>query len=222
MGTVVFDFDSTLIKHESLERLLLGKLALQPDLQQKVRAITEEGLRGQIPFQISLSKRLLLAAPSKEDVLHAGTNALDAVTSGMKELINALQTGGVDVWLVSGGIRESLLPVGKFLGIPTAHILGVSLLWNEGGAFKGIDPNDPLSRSKVEGLREKALTWQRPRIAVGDAMSDYKLFEEGVVDHFILYTEHYQCPELLKTGIDKAANTAQLKNILEKELICSL
>lgn len=222
MATIFFDFDSTLIKIETLERILEDKLKDQPEKKEKIKEITEAGMRGKISFNTSFKERLTLATPSRLDAELMGEKALNWITSGMEELISSLKRHQVDLWIVSGALKESVLPVGVHLGIEKDHILGVSLLWDRNGEYAGIDSTDPFSRSKVEGLRERSKEWQSPIIGIGDAMSDYRLLEEGIIERFILYTEHFRCKELMEKGLTMAENAYQLQLILEKELKCSL
>jgi len=218
MPTVVFDFDSTLISCESLEKILEKKLDDQPDKTDKIRRITKEGIRGKIPFSESLAQRLKIAAPSRQDAIEFGKEAYRWLTKGVEELILSLKAQGVDIWVVSGGIQESLVPLGKKLQLPEGHIQGVKLLWDEEGKFLGIDDADPFSRSKLEGVRKLAKNWSAPKIVVGDTMSDYLLYQEGIVEHFILFTQHFRCQEVLDKGAQEAQNISQLEQIIQRML----
>lgn len=214
MATVVLDFDSTVISCESLEIILEQKLAGQAALQERVRQITELGIRGSIPFEESLRNRLSIAAPEKKEVEAFGQQAHRFLTSGMQEMVDRLALAKTAVWIVSGGIIESLLPLGRMLKIPEKRIHGVRLLWGEGGKYLGIDQRVAFCRSKVEGCRPFAREWLPPRVAIGDAMSDFRLYEAGLVDHFIAYTEHFRCDEVLNKGVRAAKNCVELEEIL--------
>lgn len=211
MATVIFDFDSTIITCESLELILKDQVKDRPELMEKIHQITDAGIRGKIPFSESLSRRLAIAAPTKEDVEAFGSVAVESITSGMEVYIQRLLKAGVDVWIVSGGIRESLLPVGKKIGIDSTKIFAVQLLWNNENNYAGIDSTDPFSRSKVEGVKGLVLGMASPIIAVGDAMSDYCLLTEELVDHFVLFTEHLVCKEIIELGIEQASNVLELE-----------
>lgn len=215
MATIIFDFDSTLISCESLEWILKEQLEGRPEIKERIHEITLEGLKGAIPFSESLAKRLELARPHRDDVVAFGQKSLEMVTAGMPELIRKYQDDGVDIWVVSGGLRESLLPVCEKLGVEAGQVLGVQLHWGMDGEFLGIDPEDSLSKSKVEGAAKIASQWSRPSIIVGDAMSDYRLFKQGIVDDFILYTEHIECIEIAKMGVKKAKNTEELREEID-------
>lgn len=215
MATIIFDFDSTLVNCESLELILQEKLKDQPEARLQIHEITQEGLKGAIPFSESMARRLAIAAPTKYEVEAFGLQALEMITDGMPGLIQDLISKGAEVWVVSGGLYESLLPVCQHLGIEESRVLGVRLLWGDQGEFLGIDPKDALSRSKVEGVASIASQWSRPGMIIGDAMSDYRLYEQKIVEHFVLYTEHLECMEIKQLGVESARNTQELRDKID-------
>lgn len=215
MATIIFDFDSTLVNCESLELILQNKLEDKPEARKQIHEITLKGLRGDIPFSESMARRLQIAAPNRDEVEAFGIKALDMITEGMHDLIDHLHSQGSEVWVVSGGLYESLLPVCQDLGIDPSRVLGVRLLWGGNGEFLGIDPKDALSRSKVKGVAGISSKWSRPGVIVGDAMSDYRLYEQKVVEHFVLYTEHLECQEILRLGVESAKNAKELRERID-------
>ncbi len=218
MATVVFDFDSTLIDCESLEEILALRLAERPELEHELRAITALGMEGAISFSDSLSRRLALAAPTLAEVADFGRGAIDRLTPGMAELVHALRERGVAVKIVSGGLREAILPVAQFLGLDSVDIGAVTLNFAPDGSFVGIDPNDPFSISKSLGARALASDWTHPRIAVGDGMTDLRLQTDGLVDHFIAYTQWARRPAVVASGAPEAADIATLNRLIQELL----
>lgn len=214
VGTVIFDFDSTLISCESLEYILSRQQSLDSARKEEIRKITQQGINGQIAFSDSLRKRLEIAAPSLSEVVQFGQHADRWLTPGMAELILRLQERRIDVWIISGAILETLLPLGRKLGIPEERIRGVQLLWNGRGEFAGIDESVPFCRSKVEGCHQLASSWTRPKVAVGDSMSDYRLYSEGLADDFVAFTQHYKCREVLENPVKEAADVQELTDML--------
>jgi phosphoserine phosphatase len=214
MATVIFDFDSTLISCESLETMLYAALEKKPALGREYREITEAGIKGEISFFESLTKRLTLAAPTLANVEEFGKRASDYLTPGMSDLIAFLSNKGVEIWVISGGIYESIAPLCCKLGIDSSKILCVRMIWNRDGTFASIAHKNPFAISKVEGVRKLNPTWSKPTIAIGDAMSDYQLFLKGYVEHFILFTQHYRCKSIIDLGVSAANDAYQLKNML--------
>lgn len=213
MGTLIFDVDSTLLSIETLERILTTKLS--PDKFIRFRAITEKGLKGEIPFPESLKVRLELAKPSKNDLIAFSDTLPSYITKGAKELISELKAQNHQIWLLSGGLKESLAPLPGIFGIPESRLVAVVPLWSDNGEFVGLDPNDQNSISKALGARPFVKEWQRPAWMIGDSVSDYSLLREGLVDDFILYTEHFQCSPLQALGLKETENMEALRRRLE-------
>lgn len=216
MTTLIFDFDSTIISIESLEYLLSNKFSSQPALLAQIKKITEEGIRGKIPFETSLERRLTLGTPTKDETVAFGQAAGQWLTPGIKELFKHLHSLSIDLWIISGALVECIVPLGLELGVPKEQIHGVKAFWNPQGLFNGIDKTVPFCRSKVEGVKPLAKKWKPHTIAIGDAVSDYRLFEEGLVKEFIVFTEYFRCNEVLQKGVPEAKNVKELKKTIEQ------
>lgn len=217
MATVIFDFDSTLISCESLEEVLKSK-NLDSKILQQIKDITAQGMSGKISFLDSLEKRLSVAPVTREDFIDFGHHARQFLTPGMEDLVRELIRESVHVWIVSGALRDALVPVGKILGIPEDRLLGIDLKWGPDGKYAGIDASRPLNRSKWEGAQGVAQMWPGPKIAVGDGITDYALYEHGLVDHFIAFTQNVRRQAILDKGMPEAKSVDELRKIL-KELI---
>lgn len=222
MSTVIFDFDSTLINCESLEVILAPTLASNPQLFSEFHKLTELGMNGEITFQQSLQKRLQLAAPTQLAVQQFASTAIQYLTQGMATLIQALHDHHVEVWIMSGGLMEAITPVAQSLGIPQQHVLAVTVNWDDHGNFAGIRASDLCSQSKVLAAKRVSEHWQAPSIMVGDGMTDYAVYEAGLSEHFIAYTEHAKRPAITALATPTANNVQRLRQILQKLLnFCS-
>ncbi|MCE5316896.1 MAG: HAD-IB family phosphatase [Parachlamydia sp.] len=212
MATVVFDFDSTLVTCESMEEMARSKV--DAATLQEVQAITRHGMSGEIDFLASLKKRLSLVALTRDDCIHFAERAYHYLTPGMAQLIADLQAKGIAIWVVSGACREILLPIGRQLQIPEEHLLGINLKWSPEGGLAGIDEALPINRSKWEGAQAYSRSWTSPIIAVGDGVTDYALYEHGLADHFIAFTQNARRSALLDKGVAEARSVKQLRELL--------
>ena len=217
MGTVVFDFDSTLIPEESLETALAEAIGDDPEAMARIEHITQAGMEGEIGFAESLEARLAIAQPTRAALEALGHALCDRLTHGAAELVAALQADGHAVWIVSGAFREVLLAPGRALGLPDERIQGVRPLWDAAGRFAGLDPDDGFARSKVEGVRRLAPDWPRPAVGVGDGMTDHALQVEGLVDAFVPYVEHAERAAVLALGLPGASDMKELARCLAKQ-----
>jgi D-3-phosphoglycerate dehydrogenase len=202
--TFLFDFDSTLIDGESLDEILAQVAPLRAD---EIASITREGMEGTISFRESLGRRLAIGSLLRSHAEAFGQGAVSRLTAGMGELIGRLRA---DVWIVSGALREVLLPTAKHLGIPAERVFGTRVRWDGEGRLVGL--GDRVE--KVELVRDLASDWPRPRVAVGDGMSDYSLFEQGCVDHFIAFTLHARRQSVVETGAPEARTVRELEYLL--------
>ncbi len=207
-GTLVLDFDSTLITRESLEELLARA---RPDLAKEIREITAMGMDGRIGFKESMEKRLALARPSRAQVEALGREAIAWITPGMEGA-----RGTADVWIVSGALTEAVLPVAAHLKIPPERVLATRARWSAKGELLGVEIRD-----KPEQLRPHAAAMKRPRILVGDGMTDYEPFRAGLVDHFIAFTANVRRPSVVATGAPEARSVEDLRRLVTKLLSCA-
>ncbi len=217
MGTIVFDFDSTLISDESLELILQQQLIETPEKYQQLKQLTDQGMAGKISFASSLKKRLALAAPTQQQIQDFVVHATTLLTPGMRELITRLKQRHA-VWVISGGLQEVLEALCRPLGIEPTHIHGVKLQWSHQGDYIGINQNDAFSESKVAGAITLSQHWDKPSVVIGDGMTDFALYAQGLCDHFIAYTQHITRPDVIAKAKHTANSVHALKNILSELL----
>ena len=213
MATIIFDFDSTLITCESLEEIYKEK-QIEENLLDQIKQITSQGMSGSISFLDSLKKRLSLASVCHDDFTVFGKNAIKFLTPGIKELIHDLSERSVDIWVLSGAVRDAMKPLAHHLGIPEDHLLGIELQWTYDGHYAGIDEAKPINRSKWEGAQSIASLWTSPKVAVGDGITDFALFEHGLVDHFIVFTQNVRRKAVLDKQVPEAGNITELNHLL--------
>lgn len=213
MATVIFDFDSTLITCESLE-VILSKKHLSPEIMQEIKDITDQGMSGTITFLHSLQKRMSIVSIYKQDFIDFGTEAIKYLTPGIKDLVRELRNQSVDVWIVSGAVRTAMLPVGIELDIPPENIIGIDLVWSASGEFLAIDESKPINHSKWQGAKDVSNHWSGPKIAIGDGITDYAIYEHKLVDYFIAFTENAKRQAVLDKGVPEADSIEELRKQL--------
>ena len=182
-ASVVLDVDSTLCGVEGIDWLagLRGS-----DVGAQVTALTNRAMLGRIPLDAVYGERLALVQPSRAEVeMLAGLYA-SSLAPGAARVVRRLRDAGRRVVLVSGGVREAILPVAQRLGIQDADVHAVPLRFTPDGEYEGYDTASPLTtavgkRTLVEGL---ALP---PRVlAVGDGATDLAI--RPVVEAFAAFT----------------------------------
>lgn len=218
MGTVVFDFDSTLAPCESLEVALARAPGVDAAALRRIETITRRGMEGALPFADSLAQRLAIARPTRQGLESLGEELARDLTAGAHGVVAWLTTAGHGVWIVSGGFREALLPSARALGIPHERVCGVRARWDAAGRFAGL-VEDGFHTSKVAGVRALGAAWPRPAVGVGDGATDLALREAGLVDVFVAYCGHVRRAAVAEApGVRVAHDMPELRAILEEVL----
>ncbi len=187
---IVFDVDSTLLKVESLDFAVEHALSSAPDGAERtarLKALTDQGMAGQLDFRSSLEQRLAIAGLTRPAVEAARERLRTQLTEGMVELLNALRTRGNDVAAVSGGFVDLVEPALSDLGFANGEIRANRFVY-EGDEVIGYDRQNPLSRSggKAPVVASLKTLFGKPlAIMVGDGMTDYEAFDKGAADSFI-------------------------------------
>jgi len=222
-GTILFDFDSTLIDNESMELILAKTLKGDKEKMAAIASLTEQGMEGEISFATSLTKRLEIATPCQKEVLRFAKSAPNYLSFGMKDLIEKLLEKKVDLWVFSGGLSDAIKPLCIQLGIKAEQVFGVDVIYDEQGQFSQLDPECLFAKNKLRGAKKYHRRWKSPAIMIGDGMSDYEFYQEESVDHFIAYTANIRRTALVETGCRQAESInslrAQLSQLLNIDLL---
>ncbi|WP_308114004.1 phosphoserine phosphatase SerB [Kineosporia corallincola] len=166
---VVMDVDSTLIQDEVIE--LLAAHA-GPEAEQRVAAVTERAMRGELDFAQSLHERVACLAGLPESVL-GEVYAAVRLTRGARTLVRTMRRLGLTVGVVSGGFAEVVEPLARDLGI--THVLANRLEIAD-GRLTGRVLGDVVDRAgKAAALRRFAELEGLPlsrTVAIGDGAND--------------------------------------------------
>lgn len=211
MATLVLDFDSCLVPVESLEVHAARHLGDDPERLAKLEALTRAGMEGEIDFEDSLQQRLGLMQLERSGLQALGQELAGRTSHGAPQMIDSFQAEGHEVWIVSGGFQEVLMPVARQLGIPEGRVQGVRAIWDASDRFSGLDDRYPFHRSKIAGLDTLRPSWARPAVGVGDGMTDLALHEAGYVDAFIAYVEHSRRQAVLDKSRHRAENMGEVE-----------
>ena len=164
---VVLDVDSTVIQDEVIELLAdhTGNL-------DRVAAITERAMKGEIDFAQSLTERVALLAGAPESVVDE-VRAKVRLTPGARTLCRTLIRLGHEVALVSGGFIEVVQPIAAGLGV---NLVRANRLEVRDGYLTGRVIGPIVDRAgKAAALREFAAETGVPiarTVAIGDGAND--------------------------------------------------
>jgi phosphoserine phosphatase len=182
-NSVVLDVDSTLSALEGIDWLasLRG-----PEVEKTIAGLTDQAMRGVIPLESVYRKRLEAVRPTSAEVAELATQYVSNLAPNAKESIALLRSKGVEVVLVSGGLREAILPLATELGLKPDAVHAVPVFFDERGDYTGFDERSVLARQNGKREAVSRLNLRRPIIAVGDGMTDTEI--RGCADSFAAYT----------------------------------
>lgn len=150
---IIFDCDSTLSTIEGIDIL-----AESASKKWRVEVLTNAAMNGDIDLAEVYGKRLRAVRPTRQQVQKIKNSYKKNVVEDAREIIQALQAIGHQVYIVSGGLLEPVREFGIFLGVPEANIRAVDVQYD-------------------------ALTgeWWRQSTNQSDDTMRYKTFEEGAL-----------------------------------------
>ena len=178
---IFFDCDSTLSAIEGIDEL--GRLR-GPEVFAQVEAMTKDAMEGKISVEEVFARRLEIIRPRRADVEAIGRLYVEQVEPTARDTVAQLKTGGWTPVILSGGFRQAILPLARFLGI--ARVEAVDLRFDAQGEYLGFDADFPTTRSGgkpqcVETLKQQLKPARL--VMVGDGVSDLETNE--VVDLFV-------------------------------------
>ncbi|MBT9517186.1 MAG: HAD-IB family phosphatase [Methyloversatilis discipulorum] len=177
MRAILFDCDSTLSTIEGID-----VLAEQAGVVDQVVPLTNAAMEGRLKLEEAYAARLDLIKPDASTIDAVGRQYIETRVEGAAEAIAALGALGWQVHVVSGGIRQAVLAIARFLGVPDERVHAVDLRFDANGHYAGFDPESPLARSggKAEIVRRVGAGAERV-VMVGDGITDLEAAEAGAL-----------------------------------------
>ncbi len=189
---ILIDFDSTLIKLESLEELAKFALENNPKkdfIAKELEHITNLGMEGKIPFNESLEMRLKLFSSHKSILDKVADYLLENITPSFLNNIDFLRNNKDRIIIVSGGFKELIIPIVEALGLKTENIFANTFIYDDLGNIIGVDQSNYLSQEKGKVKQVAALNLAGNVVAIGDGYTDYQIKEAGLASKFFAFTE---------------------------------
>lgn len=152
--TVLLDVDSTLAGVEGIDWLAARRGV---EAAAAVAAMTERAMRGDVALDAVYGERLALVRPGRDDLAALARAYAAALAPGAGEAIARLRAAGVRLALVSGGVRQAILPAVRALGFAHADVHAVDVVLDPGGGYVGYDAGSPLATQRGKGEVARAL-----------------------------------------------------------------
>lgn len=173
---VFFDCDSTLSTVEGID-----ELARRAGVGEAMARLTAGAMSGATPLEAIYARRLDLIRPRQTDLDWLADRYIEQCVAGAVETISELLHLDKQVHIISGGLRQAILPLALALGIAPERVHAVTLLLDPQGEYAGFDSTSPLARSggKAKVCRELLAPGDRA-VMVGDGITDAETLEAGV------------------------------------------
>jgi phosphoserine phosphatase len=200
---VAFDMDSTLIKTE-----VIDELAKVAGVAEKVMAITERAMRGEIEFSESLIERVSCLKGLPESVLEEVALGLP-LTEGVEHLFQTLNRLGYKTAILSGGFSYFADVLQKKLGIDYAFANVLEIVDGQlTGKVKAPIVDAPRKASLLKDLADRENISLEQVIAVGDGANDLEMLATaglGIAFH---------AKPIVKANAEQAISNLGLDSIL--------
>ena len=172
---ICFDMDSTLIQTECID-----ELAARAEVGDKVKAITERAMRGEIDFKESFTERVALLKGLDVSVMQDIAEHMP-ITEGADRLMSVLKRCGYKIAILSGGFTFFGEQLRRRYGID--YVYANELEIDENGKLTGRYVGDIVDgKRKAELLKLIAQVEQvnlAQTIAVGDGANDLPMIAEA-------------------------------------------
>ena len=211
--TFVFDFDSTLVRIETLEALADIALSGSADadaVRAKVADLTDRAMSGEIGFGEALRQRLALLPLTKAHVETLADRILDEGTPSVRRNLRFFQENADNIVIISGGFREIIAPVAERLGMSPDRVLCNDLTYDADGRVTGVDDANPLAHADGKSKAIASLNLPHPIVMVGDGWNDAEVKLSGAADRFYAYTEVARRPKVVEVADAEAPSMDEL------------
>ena len=182
-SSVVLDVDSTLCGIEGIDWLAARR---GPQAGRRIAELTDRAMNGDLALDAVYGERLGAVRPSRGDLEALASAYEQALAPGAAAAIERMREAGRRIVLVSGGIRNAILPVARRLGIDDLDVHAVNVLVDNDGEYETYDAHSPMTTAEGKRSVVAALALPRRLVAVGDGATDLAI--RPVVDAFVAFT----------------------------------
>ena len=182
-ATVILDVDSTVSGIEGIDWLAKRR---GEAVAAQVAALTDRAMRGEIALEDVYGARLELVRPDREGIDALSREYIAHIAPGCADAIARMRSAGVDVRLVSGGLRPAIIPLATRLELNPEQLSAVDVTLDARGDYLSFDATSPLTTASGKQNVVESMTLRRPAVAVGDASTDLAM--RPAVDSFVCFT----------------------------------
>lgn len=173
---ICFDCDSTLSKIEGID-----ECAKRVGLGAEMAKLTDAAMNGELPLEAVYQKRLELIRPSQSLVNEIADLYISEMVDGVTEVFQTLQQQHKQVHIISGGLRQAILPLAQLLNIPESQVHAVDIYFNQDGGYRDFNQNSPLAKNGGKAQVCRLLSSEPEKmVMIGDGKTDLEAQQVGV------------------------------------------
>lgn len=174
-NVICFDCDSSLSKIEGID-----ELAKRVGVGEEMAKLTDAAMNGAVPLEAVYEQRLSIIRPDRDSIDWLAKVYIEQIVDGAKPVFDALLAQGKEVHIISGGLRQAIMPLARYLGVPDAHVHAVDIYFHEDGSYQSYQLNSPLARNGGKAEVCSALLKEPGTMAViGDGKTDMEAKQAG-------------------------------------------
>ena len=214
---LIFDFDSTIIKFETIE--IIADIALEdnPEREKKleeIKQLTSLAMNGEISFSKALKKRISLMNINESHIERTVEYLQNQLTESFYKNIENFNKRLENCFIVSGGFKEIILPILAPFGFISKNIYANTFILNELNEIT-VDNSNVLSKDSGKMLAVDNIKGKN--IIIGDGYTDYELKKLGGAEIFILFTENIHRQRLTNKADFIAKNFNDVFNYIDND-----
>ena len=182
-ASIVLDVDSTLCGIEGIDWLAARR---GPEAGVRIAELTDRAMNGELPLDAVYGERLGVVRPTRDDLDALAAAYGQSLAPGAVAAVERMRAAGRRIVLVSGGLRNAILPVARRLGIDDTDVHAVNVLVSREGEYETYDAHSPMTTAEGKRSVVAALALPRRLVAVGDGATDLAI--RPVADAFVAFT----------------------------------
>ena len=201
--SLVVDFDSTIVSVEALDELAAiaqKNSNNRSQLIRRIQEITRLGMEGEISIAESLARRLELIKATRSDLTRLCRLLADRLSTSFWRQKKFIKAHARQIYVVTSGFKEYVVPVCKTLGLLPEHVLANSFVYDRRGNITGIDTDNPLCQPNGKSKAVRSLGLKGEIWMVGDGYTDFQVRASGAAQRFVAYVENISRESALRNA----------------------
>ena len=172
---ICFDCDSTLSEIEGID-----VLAERAGCGEEMAALTNAAMNGEVSLESVYAKRLELIKPDKKEIDWLAALYIEKMVPGVEEVFQQLHSQGKQLHIISGGLKEAIIPLAEKLNVDASRVHAVEVLLASNGDYLDFNQQSPLARNggKAEVCAQLNPTGLKLAV-VGDGNTDMEAKKAG-------------------------------------------